>query len=377
MSKKGSGWVLRFCCIATMLGVWNADAQSRPPLRAKSEINAFRTSPIMFKADDSFPSLAASPVFEYPLQCSSDGTVFIRMIEPPRFTNSRIYAISPDHQVRQYNQELIGELHDVQLRGYFGSEEEVLLLVFATRDDKKQAATLRLPDGQVKEQTVSAGEHHYFVAVFDRDGTFKKSIGIDDAIEPRQVARFPSGEFLVYGMETESQSARLALLNPDGTILRFLSTPSFSQKTLSDLRHGVPGLPKSFGVVPATQLLLFRENVLVISEGVREPVLEINNAGNIRVVQIRLPDDYVVEGFVPSTKHWYVAAAPSAPIGKFVDSSSNILFEINPEDGAPLRRLEPQNANVGDLACAPDDDFIAFRRDKEGKLTRMMGTVSR
>lgn len=369
--------VLSFCFVAAMFNACSADAQSAGQLQSKSERRKSQVHKLViaFKEDDSLQSFAVSPVFEYPIQCAEDGTAFIRTMEPPQFTNSRIYGISRTHGVRQYNQELIKDLYDIQLRGYFASNNEVLFLVYGTQDDRKRTGLLRLPSGETKEQTVFSGEHRYFISVFDRNGSFKTSITIDDGIEPRQVARFPSGEFLIYGIDNATQSTGLALLNPDGTILRFLSTPRPSKKTNNRLRQEIPGLPKNYAAVPTAQMTLFQGNILVISEGTREPVLEVSSAGNIRRVHIQLPNEDVIQGFLPSPKRWYVTTVPDVPSGTFVDSSKSMLFEVNPDDGTVLNHLELQKATIGDLACAEDDQFIAFRHDKEGKLTAMTGSV--
>jgi hypothetical protein len=117
----------------------------------------------------------ASPAYEVPVRCSEDGTVFAHVFTPPDYGTLTLFALNPQGGTTAYSFEKIHDLYDVA--GQNSTSEDatdtsVLFLVYGTRDSATDFPTA----GKKPRYT---GEHGWYIARFDRDGSYKNSTSID------------------------------------------------------------------------------------------------------------------------------------------------------------------------------------------------------
>ena len=312
-----------------------------------------------FKDDPSVAGLAASPVLAYPLECSTDGKLFVEMLAPPDFSKRELYAVSPSKGAYRLDGTQMSDLHDVTITSYYPTPSLVAFLVYATRDTTEPRKA----------------EHHYYLATFDKDFAYKRAVQIPDQFHPLHIGAFDDGVFLISGAD-EERMLRLFLLNADGSVLRVLDSPTeFGRgykkliRISSELAHG--------RISPAAQMVPFLDSILLISRSSRIPVLEVKSGGAIREVQLDLPKgmDYVVDSFVPSSDDkWYVRFNVVAPPGKAF-SNDPILYKVDPSNGKLLEQFHPVGALGSEIACVSDGRFLALRQDDNGHFVEMKGVA--
>jgi hypothetical protein len=372
MRKRCSG----LTCIVLMLASVAQAQANRSAKTLQKTAHTVPTAGIGFKDDEMMSGLIASPVVAYPMQCADDGTVFTQMFQPPEYAEPRLYSISPGG-VHEYAREKIADLHDARVLGYYPSGSRVILLVNATYESRQGKHQLVLPGGEKTEVVKNIGERRFYLAEFDRDGSYKRVSQVDDSLAVNRVGMFDSGNFLVFGVNQATALPQLAILNSDGALLRFLDIPGAMKEWAKGQHYSVEETTP-VSLAPA-QFVPFNGGILVIAPGSRVPVLEVKEGGAIRPVRLGLPTGLSIDSFIPSNgNYWYIRVRNSTGDEKASDPEFQVassLYEINPADGAAIRQIQSETVPSVGIACVHDNTFIAFRRDENGKLVGMRGEI--
>lgn len=223
-----------------------------------------------------------------------------------------------------------------------------------------------------------------YIARFDKDGTYKGALKLDLPFVVYQFAAFDSGNLIAQGMD-QNRVPRIALLDASAQFLRYLDL----RKDISTWRSAsgedikCNGCAADIGSValngyftPWRGKILFKRE---LTGGAR--VYEIQDGGEVRVVDIKAPEGYNVGELVPTDKDWLFNV--SRPDSKGVRSDS--LLEVDPENGEPLReyRLKPPDKfPEAVVSCFFDNEFWGIRVEtkvetKEEKLRVVRGSASR
>ena len=319
---------------------------------------------IPFKQVEAASGVAASPVTTYPMECSPDGTAFLEMMLPPHFTEQEIYSISVTKGIHKFAPASISDLHRIQVLRYYPGSSGVLFLIRAAEEEPEAGHGAR---------------YHYYIATFDTDGQYKGRIQLDESLFALgQLAGFESGVFAAYGMDMDTRHLALGLINSDGSLLRFLEPPSALKKWwyTSTTKYSDPGgPPPSF---PNTQMVPFRDRILLVHINSKAPVLEVHESGEVREVKLSLPEGQVINSFIAAQNRWYVRTLDESAAAAERGSMSPNLFEVDPETGLPVAQLRPEGVLSGEIACLQDGSFIAFKRDNDtGKLIALRGDIGK
>src|SRR5438270_13034555 len=144
---------------------------------------------VAFKSGDAAGGLGAMPVLRLPSECASDGTVFISMVQalgtgsPPRNLSPYslsllLTSISPAHEAHSFPLDQVPDLYDVRDLGDYVSESKVIFLLRATRENKQGKQNYTTTDGTQHEVTGNTSEHNFYIAIFDRQGNYQKTLQI-------------------------------------------------------------------------------------------------------------------------------------------------------------------------------------------------------
>jgi hypothetical protein len=127
-----------------------ASAQSTQPSKIAADVKALPpTVQVAFSKADPIIGATLSPAIALPMECASDGTVFLRMAELPDFRRQVFLSVSPGRDTRVFRLSEVPELHDTQIAGDFVSDSEVVLLVDASaEEDKLVKKTFHTSDGR-------------------------------------------------------------------------------------------------------------------------------------------------------------------------------------------------------------------------------------
>jgi len=227
-------------------------------------------------------------------------------------------------------------------------------------------------EGHEVTLTKTTGERHQYIAQFDKDGTYKGAIKLDLPFYVSTFAAFESGTFVAQGLD-ENKIPRIALLDSDGQLIRYLQL----EKDISAVSE-VPTKELKFGGdnAGAGVLAMFSEftpsdgKILFLRSLASMRVYEIQESGEVRVVKIKAPAGYDVEGLIATDKDWLIRFRKPNPDGAW-SNAQHSLFEVNPANGELIREYRVKAPDTG-VSCFFNDEFLAVR-NKDGKLTVVRG----
>jgi hypothetical protein len=229
----------------------------------------------------------------------------------------------------------------------------VLFLVRASRENKPVKGTYRRSDGIEGEYQDNGAPQHLYIISFARNGDDRRTTEIEDAFSILQVGIFPSGTFLAFGFDKNDHSPKLVMLTADGRLLKSLAIPS---DDVPKALISAADAPRPHAIVP-TELVPAGHSILIVQNNTTFPLLEVSEGGAIRAIRVHLPEGVRIQYVIPSDQSIYVIGGPQGP----GPSYSGTIFEINPGDGAVLRRFElDDRRDSSDVACVRDGRFLSL-----------------
>jgi hypothetical protein len=183
------------------------------------------------------------------------------------------------------------------------------------------------------------------------------------------------------GMD-QSNVPRIALLTADAQFMRYLDlqkdvstsqTVSGDQVKCNGCTANMVSVVFSGFFTPWQRKALFKRE---FTGGVR--VYEIQEGGEVRVVNIKTPKDYEVSELIPSDRNWLLRF--NKPDAKGVRPETyDWLLEVDPQTGQPLREYRvkpPDKLPETVVSCFAGGEFWGTLRDlKEQKIRVVRGTA--
>lgn len=171
---------LATCCYGQSHSTPNSTAPE------KNKVNDLPTRQVTFNAGDPVHDLKASPVVIMPMQCTGEGALFFDMLQPPSFMQQDLHAVTLKSSQR-FDVSSISDLHDIRIMSFFSTNNHVSILVRATKETGPSFG----------DTTVRQSNYGYFVAVFDRQGNYEKSVKLAmHDVFPSHIAVLASGDIL-------------------------------------------------------------------------------------------------------------------------------------------------------------------------------------
>lgn len=337
--------------------------------------------------DKKVAGLVASPFIVLPIRCASDGTAFFNMLDPPgagskAYTPLRqtVHSVSSQGS-HAFSIQSISDLDDVRFIAMDADDSKVAILVEARRKSAENIQSSSLPPGgTVKKKS--------YIALFDRNGSYTKSLDVSVAYGPSDLALLSSGEFAVYGYDSVNAAVRVSLLDSSGDLVRSipLSDEFLDNSALKDAETGTPhervqALTKSG--IGAWRFARARGMVVLYQPGSNAPALEIGAGGARREVPIARPPGYSLDAFVPASDRWIVRYKRTGlpELGETRYNTNDLeLFEVNPSDGTLRYRIDlGKDSGVGilSIACEADGEFLSYRMDEDNKLALLNAAAPR
>jgi hypothetical protein len=281
--------------------------------------------------------------------CGPDGRSFIQfMTSPPYYNNKVVYSVSPDGKVIHYPVEQIVGLTNIYVRFIDPGVTNAVILFHA------------------QEAGTHASEH-YYMALFDYDGKLQNYSALDLGFEPVEIVQLYDDGFLVSGGDTAQGRPMFVLIDGSGTIRRDLrETPLMpSDKDLTAMLNSINIVGWNPKDMPLPQkitavLSLFRpihsqRGVLILEPGAGARVIEILRSGDTRIVGLKLPANQIAHSMMTNKGSWFVRA-------HLVGSSTEwSLFQVDPETGEALKRIDTSGVPATTISCATDSGFYGFR----------------
>jgi hypothetical protein len=360
-----------------LLAAWTClplHAQTKATPQGKPSPPAVPLYDIRFQVGEPVPGASASPVIFLPFQCTSGGTVFVEMAGANNDYASRLLtSFSLAGEAHVFRLEQATGLYDVANVSHYVTDAGVIFLVEAATEDKQGKMVAISPSGERHELARNVAEHHLYVLSFDREGRYQRKVEIDDdTLHVQQIGMFPSGMFLAYGFDRVTHTPRLAMLNDDGTTLKYLQVPDVDVPE-SALHTRDASRKGPADVLSLIQLAPERDSIIVVQSNSKFPLLEVSEAGTIRAIRLKLAGGEMVDMLIPSDEGLY--ASVGLGVEQRPTSVHEAIYQINPHDGSVVARFEMSKDDAaGQVACVHDKKFLSFEHG-EGKLIPLIGTA--
>jgi hypothetical protein len=240
------------------------------------------------------------------------------------------------------------------------------MVVGIEKKDAEAGATNVATDREGHEHTM-----HSYIVRFDKDGTYKGAIRVDDLpFIVYKFAAFESGNLVAQGLD-HNDVPRIGLLDSAGQFLRYLEL----RKDISTVQAASPEDIKCNDCTADVRSAVFsswftpwRGKMLFSRALSNSPrVYEIQEGGAIRVVSIRPPEGYGGGGLLPSDGNWLMSFSNPAGVAS--------LFEVDPQNGkllAEYRIKPPDKPRDTVLSCYFDGEFWGLRHDTKGGKLRVV-----
>lgn len=317
---------------------------------------------LLFKARDSAPHFAASAVTSLP-QCDQKGTLFLDMLDPANLDKHDLVSVD-QIQTHSYPIAGISDLHDISVYSFFPSDAMVALLVRATKEMPKDPGPGKSPAG------VAWRDYHNYIAEFDRNGTYKKSVELPMSYQVSQLAVFPTGDFLITGFDTLNSAPRLLYLDSSGRVVRSLDFPAARRTADNSSSYGsVEEARSTTALLGSIAFTPYKADILVWTRDGSDPILDVGPGGTSREIPLETPPGFVFVEMISAGNRWVghfrsrhvVQNSPFNP----VDYS---YYELQPQDGSLASKLLLGGASPQTIACGGDGTYIAYKRDNDNKL---------
>jgi len=334
---------------------------------------------VTFERRDAVPGLIASSAIKLPFVCTTDGTVFVGFLDdtvpagvglpapPPVLPLLRLVSFSTTGKGQAFDLAQVTDLYISSELDHYVGESEVVFLVRAAREYKPQKKTYPITGGGQGEFASNAAEQRQYLVIFDRDGTYRKTIDVEDLpLRIENIGVFPSGVFLAFGYDPKDQSPKLAMLKDDGTLLMPLEIKK------GDVPESVIGKAGGArpGVIAPAQFVPEDRSIIIVQNESTLPLLEVSEGGAIEAIHPKLPKNSSIKALIPSDRNLYaIVTQPGAD-----SASKETIYEVRREDGDVLRRFElDDKRRPSQIACIHDQKFLSLDHG-DGKIIPLIGS---
>jgi hypothetical protein len=315
----------------------------------------------------SIPLADSMPVIS--TQCDDDGNPYIKTFGPDGL---QILGITPKGIIAFATNQMT-DIPQPTASNFFVGSTGFYILVRGIENARKEEVIEKDEQGREWKRLKTKGESIDYIARFDRDGSYRGSLKLDNNFHPMQLAAFSSGTFVIAGLD-EDRIPRVGLFNSGGQLVKYLQLPK-------DITDDPKRAEKSFAnselsasvdvIAMLAQLYPYNGNVLLVRAGSATPIYEIRESGEVWPVRVKIPNGLTVDHLIPSDRNWFLDVRTSSLADK-----SDTVYEIDPADGEPLRqyRIESKDELEEALSCEAQDSFSGIRH-QHGTLTLLHGTA--
>jgi hypothetical protein len=307
--------------------------------------------------------LVPGSVLSFPLLCTDDGSVAFQSIafsmEPGALPQIVVNSVKPESGASpvRFDPGASGLLNVYP--SLIAVSPSRLAMMVSAKDPKEKASD--------KKQTAT----HSYILLFDRKGSFLRATSLDELNLGwgSGFAIFDSGELLVVASSSISSSGRQwVVMKEDGSDMRALApdqseTKKPEGKTLYAAMSSLVGHP---------QITPYRAHLLVSEMNTRGPIYEVSPSGNIKTVELKLPEGETIGQLIPSDgATWKVILGHTNN-----DSSSPVRFELDkiaefdPDTGELQRYIDiGKDHYLPSFACEKQGEYLVLHTDlKDGAL---------
>jgi hypothetical protein len=375
--------VLLGVLLGTCVGGWSQDVPTDNARPVGNVADVDQTLPVLslrFDEKDQKSIRMIAPIYEAPLQCGTDGTIYINSYVPPKFTTHELFAFLPDGGARDFNMAEIPELYlgGYGPRAWYPGKSSVGLLLTALPQSEVQEL-LSSPNGETQALRQLGQQGRAYIARFSTDGGYLSYAPLSiPSFKPGKIAVLDSGEFIVLGVDRVTNTPRIALVDKSGALERYIELPG--------------GLPTESALMPASrfnteekdeaafvseiqalgfyQMVRHGGAVLMLLPGSAGPLFEIGPGGSVLTVPLTAPKGFVLDSALPSDEGLYLRFRRAGTNdGKHDDAA---VWQVSEAGGVPTERIDLGDLTLWDVICVDHGAFKVIRPGPTPQQARLL-----
>jgi len=262
------------------------------------------------------------------------------------------------------------------------SRSGVAFRVTGIDDEKLEIRTWTDEQGRTHTEKDATNATIPYIARFDKDGTYKGAIKLDLPFIVFKFAAFNSGNLIAQGPD-QNKVPRVALLDASAQFMRYLDLPKdiINSQTVPGEGRKCEGCTADINSIvfssyftPSNGKVLFKREMTG-----RTRVYEIQESGDVRIVDVKPPEGYEIGNLIPSDRNWLLRFNKLDDKGVRPDMFDSLL-EVDPQNGNPVSEYylkPPYTEPETGVSCFAEGEFWGVRRDaKEEKLTVVHGAAT-
>lgn len=342
----------------------NGGGQTSPPLVPESKLE--------FEPPQRTPLGSMGTVMTADYSCADDGSVFLLITDSPRTMQLTLHSLkSPSEDVRYVAPRIPGYEATGWPQSYFVDDRQVAEL-WETTIARNPLERQEGPPASV-----------WLVLLYDRTGKFENAIPLPSEIAPKAVGVYGSGNLLVIASDKTTKAAGMYVLSPRGDIIRqfLLFDEDYNTGRQSKSKQPLETISPD-GALTFVKIVSSGSNLLLFPRTTNESVIEVNEHGVVRTVELKLPKGTSIGSFLSRNGYrWKVLTYSTAKITtddkngeKSGELKQGAVLEFNSFDGTLLRRIDLPEKRNALLACEHSGDYSALTTDpKDGRLEIVKG----
>lgn len=313
---------------------------------------------------DPIAGLPTGVIAGYPPYCSSSGVTYFQFYDPSKesadFIAGDLYSIATDGTVTKIERQFPQNVRQMIVRSTYAGATQIATLI--------STLPKRDPFNDQFSKT-----HKFYISLSSSDGDSFKLIPLDLKFEPIKLAIFDSGKFIVLGQETVNHVPVLALLDTDGTFLRYIDLDSRPFAASGSLRAIYKNKQRTSETsdptmiaVQNSQFVPYAGNILFFQPGSDLEIAVLSESGIVNSVRIKLPQDELLQYILPDgqKRRWIVRTQPLSTFTQFqksgiVTNPPQRLLEVDPESGDVTSAIDVIGIHPAEVTCAHDEELIS------------------
>lgn len=315
--------------------------------------------------------------------CRADGTLFVGMSDAANggsFPPASLRSLDPEGQVVRFEPGNVAGYSSVYWVGkFFAGEHWVAILVSAT------------PRSTETDQVKIAQSVVQLALIYDGKGTLQRAVRLPDGIQIHALGVYDSGELLIVASGADNKLARLLVVDADGDTdgeLR-LFDEDYNSKPHAREDQLFSGMEQvKSGALTSMAILPFGQDLLLFPAMTRQPVIEVNERGIVRVYPLQIPKGFMLRSMLSMSGHtWKIAtftdhiepdkSADGGPPQSYALTQGPV-FEFDPSSGAALRRIDtPKDALPNSLDCEHDGEYTVLAWDPKKGYEVLKASIPR
>ena len=324
---------------------------------------AFGQTDIKLVVTETVASAEPAPEIVLPAKCDLDQNINVRVQGFGPVGNGPVLRISPDAtRITRFSLEAAKDLLPARILDFSPGPQGTMYLLVLKNDN---------------------GDEHTFILGFDSVGSLVSRVEVPKVLQPKQLAAFGSGGFLIAGLDLPKAKTAADILNAQPFVGLFDSTAQLKRQVFvthdpkpkvafekTPMNETFAVLDRSYAetMVFSAMTLADDGDVYLMRHAPSGPIYQISPAGVVRkTYELKPPSGAALSGFIVS--HGTIVAKYIRFKADSHQIDTVILQVLDADTGAMRRQYMHSDSRIGSvLACYDQQQFTFLGSTPNSRL---------